>query len=591
MKIVLAAINSKYIHPNLAIRYLKKYAQQRGVFSISLAEYTINHRWPFILEELYRLKPDVLAFSCYIWNISYVRELVWAFKTVSPNTIIVLGGPEVSFDTAETLRTMPQADYVLASEGEEPFYRLLDCLEKGVAVDDIPSLTYRKNREIIINPLLPIMDMNDVPFPYDDLENLEDKILYYESSRGCPFRCSYCLSSVDKQVRELPLERVYQELQFFLDRNVRQVKFVDRTFNCTADRALAIWTYLRDHDNGITNFHFEITANLLNDEQLALLKTVRPGQFQFEIGVQSANPQTLTAIHRNVNVDKLLSIAQKIDSYGNIHQHLDLIAGLPYEDLASFGRSFDRVFSMRPQQLQLGFLKVLKGSLIFDEIDEFGVVYQQSAPYEVLYTRWLSFDDVLILRQVEEMVELYYNSGRYRHIIDQIMRFFTSPFLFFRQLGGYFQSKGLRLENHTKERLYEILREFSLDLGLPFGQEEEQLCLFDICLHEKPRKLPCFLDESANAARRREIAAFFTPENIEKFLPEYCGEDPKRVAKLAHIQVFARDVSGDEHTVQETALLFNYRRRDLLGNASWQKVTLPNTTTLPFNEKMPATLA
>ena len=404
MKFLLVALNAKYIHSNPAVYSLRSYVGEALQKHVEIAEYTINHSFGEVLADIYKRKPDVIGFSCYIWNISMILELIPEVSKLLPEVPIWLGGPEVSFDATQLLAKYPMVTGVMIGEGEETFRELLEYYTQGQdgSLQGISGLClpegYTAPRELT--------DISTLPFLYQDLENFQNRIIYYESSRGCPFRCSYCLSSIDKKVRLRDLEIVKQELQFFLDHKVKQVKFVDRTFNCNHVHAMEIWQYLSEHDNGVTNFHFEIAADILKDAEIELLGKLRPGLVQLEIGVQSTNPRTLEAIHRSMNVEKLEEIVATIHAGRNVHQHLDLIAGLPFEDYDSFGASFNRVYAMAPQQLQLGFLKVLKGSEMHERAEEFGIHYLDKPPYEVLFTNWLSYEDVLKLNRVEEMVEL-----------------------------------------------------------------------------------------------------------------------------------------------------------------------------------------
>ena len=403
----------KYIHSNLAVYSLKAYAKKYQD-QIGLAEYTINQNPDDILKGIYRDHPEVLCISCYIWNISYVRNLIREVHKVLPDTAIWLGGPEVSYDAGKVLEEHPEVTGVMKGEGEVTFLELAGFYLEGISeLAKIEGITYREGDQIQENPWRGITDLSTIPFVYKDLKKFENRIIYYESSRGCPFSCGYCLSSIDKKLRFRDLELVKEELQFFLDHNVPQVKFVDRTFNCKHDHAMAIWKYLIAHDNGITNFHFEVAADLLNEEEIALIRTMRPGMIQLEIGVQSTNPDTIREIHRKMDFAQVSEVVTRVQEGHNVHQHLDLIAGLPYEDYDSFGKSFCDVYQLRPQQLQLGFLKVLKGSFMYQAAPEYGCVCQSREPYEVLYTRWLPYDDVLRLKLVEEMVEVYYNSNQF----------------------------------------------------------------------------------------------------------------------------------------------------------------------------------
>ena len=428
MKVLLGAVNAKYIHSNLAVYSLKAYAEDPAV---EIGEYTINQQKDDILMDIYKRKPDILCLSCYIWNLDYIEEIVLEIGKLRPDMPIWLGGPEVSYDAKEVLRRLPCVKGVMKGEGEKTFKELCqiyrnECEENvDKQLKSVMGITFRMGkREIIDNPWRPIMDLSEVPFVYDHMEDFEHKIIYYETSRGCPFSCSYCLSSVDKRLRFRDIELVKKELQFFLDHKVPQVKFVDRTFNCKHEHSIAIWKYIMEHDNGITNFHFEIAADILNEEELELLEQMRPGLVQLEIGVQSTNPKTIKEIHRVMDFKKVSRIVRRIQDKGNVHEHLDLIAGLPYEDVESFAHSFDDVYALEPEQLQLGFLKVLKGSYMEEKKDDYGLVYKGQPPYEVLYTKWLPYEDTLRLKGIEEMVETYYNSRQFCYTLPYLIQCF-----------------------------------------------------------------------------------------------------------------------------------------------------------------------
>ena len=570
MNALLLAINSKYIHTNLAVRYLKEYSRQQGIEGVDFVEYTINQHLPDIIDEVYRLRPQVLLLSCYIWNVDMMMDLAADYKQLCPETLIVAGGPEVSYSSRQILEENPAIDMILSGEGEKPFVQLMQHLNGECSIEEVRSLTYRCAGEIIENPWEEEIDLAELPFAYMDLPDLQHKIVYFESIRGCPFRCSYCLSSIIKTVRYMPLEQACSYLQIFLDAKVPQVKFVDRTFNCKKEHAMGIWKYLVEHDNGVTNFHFELTAHLIDDEMIAFLSTVRQGLFQFEIGVQSTNEDTIKEIRRATSTDKLLDICRRIDASKNIHLHLDLIAGLPHEGLDSFGRSFDRVMSIRPQQMQLGFLKILKGSYMAQMAESYGMIWSKKAPFQVYRTNWISYDEMLVLKAMEDMVETYYNSGLYDTAIKFCLDREVSDFAFFRDFGQFWRAHDFHKKNQSPEEKITILRDFFLSRRkenkelLPVF---EQLCLYDICRHSRPKKLPDWLSISKNLEYRLEINSFFDlPETIPTLLPEYADEpEPKKVQKMAHLQVF----SCDPHSLEakETAILFNYRAPDLLGNA------------------------
>lgn len=539
MKILLAASNAKYIHSNLAVYDLRAFASEYKEH-ILLGEYTINQTKDEILKEIYRSGAEVVCFSCYIWNISFVRELIFDLKKILPGTAFWVGGPEVSFDAENFLKEMPQVTGVMVGEGEETFLELARYyIEKKGTLADIRGIAFRENGEIFHNGWREVMDLSRVPFAYEQTEDFANRIIYYESSRGCPFSCSYCLSSIDKKLRFRNLELVKKELQFFLDKKVPQVKFVDRTFNCKHDHAMEIWKYILEHDNGVTNFHFEISADLLREEALELMSRMRPGLIQLEIGVQSTNPDTIRAIHRNMDLKKLEASVARVKSFGNIHQHLDLIAGLPCEDYESFRRSFEQVYRMKPDQLQLGFLKVLKGSSMYHEAQKYEILYKEKEPYEVLSTAWLSYEDILKLKMVESMVEVYYNSGQFRKTLSWIETFYQEMFSFYESLGAYYEEKGYEEISHSRLRRYEILLEFLKEkTQLPVNTASQHM-VYDLYLREKLKKRPVFaMDQKPYEASVR---------NYRK---------ANKIPKTAHIEVF-----GDG-----SAVLFDYEARDPLTN-------------------------
>ena len=658
MKLLLTAINAKYIHSNLAVYSLRASAlaalgraeargREGGLLApaaagapasdgalapdgasaadpasplpveIALAEFTINHRTEDILREIYLRKPDVLLFSCYIWNIVYVRELAENCRKIMPEVPIWLGGPEVSYDAEAFLRENPAVDGILCGEGEETFCRLAeyygqlaeyggqygrdagrygrhDCQRSGqrsgqrpgqgqagaARLKEIPGLVYRepdRRREepgqpegkgsIQVNPPAPLPDLDALPFPYSDLADFENRIIYYESSRGCPFSCSYCLSSIEKSVRFRKPETVCRELQFFLDRRVPQVKFVDRTFNCRKSHAMAIWTYILEHDNGITNFHFEIEAELLCEEELELLSRMRPGLVQLEIGVQSANPKTLAAVRRRTDLDRLRETVLRIRRGRNIHQHLDLIAGLPFEDYESFGRSFDRVFAMEPEQLQLGFLKVLKGAAMYGDAARYGIVYKSQPPYEVLSTPWLSFSDLLRLKAIEEMVEIYYNSHQFGRTLERLVPAFPSPFAFFEELARYYEGRQ-EGQKSSRARKYELLLDFAAER---FPKEEaryRELLTIDYYLRERAKARPSFApDQSLHREELRKLL---------KELPRQVHVEAVSAGAAKALWKAPGGAAAEPDGEAEAAfLVFDYEKRDpLTGDALLTKVSL-----------------
>ncbi len=460
MKILLCAVNAKYIHSNLAVYSIRANAGEYKA-QVELGEYTINQYVEDILQDIYKKKPDLIAFSCYIWNIRQIRELVRELRKVLPGVPIWLGGPEASYDAKGLLENYPEVTGVLVGEGEESFYALCKYYDgKLDRLAEVPGIAYRENDRIIVKPFELIKDFSSLKFAYEDFADFEHKIIYYESSRGCPFSCSYCLSSIDKSVRFRDLELVKKELQIFMDAHVPQVKFVDRTFNCKASHAMEIWNYIYEHDNGVTNFHFEVAADLITEEELALFAKMRKGLIQLEIGVQSTNENTICEIRRKMDFEKVASLVTRVKNLGNIHQHLDLIAGLPEENYESFARSFDDVFALRPEQLQLGFLKVLKGSYMYDNRETYGLVYRSEPPYEVLSTNWVSYEEMIRLKSIEQMVELYYNSHQYDKTLEAVFEGEASAFGFFESLADDYRAKGYHLVNHSRKEKYYILKDF-----------------------------------------------------------------------------------------------------------------------------------
>ena len=540
MKILLVACNAKYIHSNLAVYDLQAYASDYADH-IVLKEYTINQQKDDIMRDIYMEHPDVVCVSCYIWNLSFVKELMADLIKILPGADFWAGGPEVSYDAEKFLTENSEFKGVMVGEGEETFKELAGYyVEKNPQdLKDMTGICYRDGDQIIHNGWRQIMDLSSIPFIYKDLSEFKNRIIYYESSRGCPFSCSYCLSSIDKKLRFRDTETVKKELQFFIDNKVPQVKFVDRTFNCKHDHAMAIWKYINEHDNGVTNFHFEISADLLREEELQEMSTMRPGLIQLEIGVQSTNPDTIKAIHRTMNFEKLKGIVDRIHSFGNIHQHLDLIAGLPYEDYDSFRHSFNDVYALKPQQLQLGFLKVLKGSHMMEMCREYGIVYKTQEPYEVLSTKWLDYDHVLKLKTVENMVEVYYNSGQFQNTLEYLEKFFPDAFSIYERLGSFYMEKGYGDVSHTRMRRYEILLEFLEDVPeISMDQVKDQM-VYDLYLRENLKSRPGFARDQKPF--ERQVWDFRKRE---------------KVAKNAHVEVFA----------DGTVLLFNYADRDPLTN-------------------------
>lgn len=609
MKFLLTAINAKYIHSNPGVYSLKMFAESQGAAEavqgdqdpredglpcapfVEIAEYTINNQMELILEDIYRRKPDMVGISCYIWNIAYVLDLVRDIHKVLPETDIWLGGPEVSYDAPQLLVREPEVFGVMKGEGEEMFAALLNCYRilgctvrqmqrlgrrsaptgsacgKDAAAEapdeactaefwyrmsQVAGLTYHgADGKLCDQPVRPVMDMSRIPFLYPSLKGFENRIVYYESSRGCPFSCSYCLSSIDKSVRFRDLKLVLPELDFFLEKKVPQVKFVDRTFNAKKSHAMAIWKHILEHDNGVTNFHFEITADLLDEEELDLISRMRPGLIQLEIGVQSTNPDTIKAIRRKMDLDRLRYVVERINAGKNVHQHLDLIAGLPFEDYDSFGRSFNDVYSMEPEQFQLGFLKVLKGSYMHEKVPDYDLQYRGKAPYEVLSTKWLPYSDVLRLKGVEDMVEVYYNSRQFMRTLKLFEQEFDGAFAMYEYMAGYYDEQHLTGLNHSRLARYEIFHDL-----ISRKVEQERMSMFEDALM-------CDLYLRENAKSRPSFALAQAPykEEIRHMVPEL-----RTLGTQVHAEVLR---SGE-------VLLFDYREKDRLNHNA--KVTVLGRT-------------
>ncbi|MBQ7954670.1 MAG: B12-binding domain-containing radical SAM protein [Lachnospiraceae bacterium] len=580
MKFLLTAVNAKYIHSNPAVYSLRGFVEEKKRAHVEIAEYTINHRLEDILGDIYRQKPDVVAFSCYIWNWEMIQDIILELNKILPEVPIWLGGPEVSFDAPQILERFPMVTGIMVGEGEQTFCELLEYYvnqgtsQKGLLnLQDIPGLVLHSGataeREMT--------RLSEIPFLYHDMAPFENRIIYYESSRGCPYRCSYCLSSIDKKLRLRDIEIVKKELQFFLEQKVPQVKFVDRTFNCDHNHAMAIWQYITDNDNGVTNFHFEISADILRADEIELLGKMRPGLVQLEIGVQTTNPQTLKEIRRNMDLEKLETNVAKIHEGGNIHQHLDLIAGLPYEDYESFKNSFNRVYRMKPQQLQLGFLKVLKGSYMHEKAEDYGLVYRSKPPYEVLYTNWLTYGDVLRLKKIEEMVELYYNSNQFTHTLPILEQAFESPFMLFEKLADFYEEKGYFVSSPARAYRYQVLLDFAVEKDASQEDLYKESLTYDMYLRENLKSRPGFAADLT--ARKDEIRSFYKAEEESRtYLPSYGQYDSKQLSKMTHLEVFRYPVwdSNVEADGQTYYVLFDYRERSpLTGEARTVLVELP----------------
>ena len=566
MKFLLVAVNAKYIHSNPAVYSLKRYAGEY-TDAVEIAEYTINNRMEDILEDIYRRKPDVIGFSCYIWNIGMVEKLMGGLHKLLPKLPVFLGGPEVTYDADKLLRKYPYLTGIFIGEGEATFAQVVKYYVKKnpESLKDIPGLMLRSGMTPERKPL----NLTDVPFLYDDMAPFTNRIIYYETQRGCPFRCSYCLSSIDKTVRFRDIEVVKKELAFFLEKKVKQVKFVDRTFNCNHDHAMAVWQYLYDHDNGVTNFHFEIAGDILREDEIALVAKMRPGLVQFEIGVQSTNTDTLREIRRVMDIEKLKQVVAALKAAHNVHIHLDLIAGLPYEDYDSFARSFDDVCAMEPEQLQLGFLKVLKGSYMAEMAESYGLVYTDYAPYEVLYTNWLSFMEICRLKRIEEMVEIYYNSGQFAHSLPvMIADFGQGAFAFYEALADFYEEQGFFVETPSRIYRYQALFSFAKTIHPERQELYKELLLFDLYVRENLKSRPDFAPDLHNL--QPVIHAFYKKEEAERrYLPHLSEIPAPQLSRMTHLEpfsysVWATDVSGVKRLPEQAFLLFDYDHRDPL---------------------------
>lgn len=552
MKFLLTAVNAKYIHSNPAIYSLRAYAGVTYEQHIELAEYTINHSLQSILTGIYEKKPDVIGFSCYIWNIRMIEELLEELPKIMPRVPIWVGGPEVTYRAAEFLEQHPSVQGVMVGEGEATFLEVLRYyLEEPISLSQIAGIVYRDEKgRIIQNEPRELTNLDRLPFLYHNLEPFTNRIIYYETGRGCPYRCSYCLSSIDKTVRLRSFSVVREELQFFLDHQVTQVKFVDRTFNCNRKHAMDIWQYLIEHDNGVTNFHFEIEADILSEEELALLAKARPGLFQMEIGVQTANPETLHEIRRTARLDRIEHAVAQLKRAGNIHVHLDLIAGLPFEDYESFGHSFDTVYAMEPEQLQLGFLKVLWGSYMQEKAKDYELKYLTTAPYEVLSTKWLSYGDVVRLKRVEEMVELYYNSNQFTTTLPLLEAFFARPFAMYQALADFYEDNGYFVTTPSRIYRYQVLLDFILSIapGEHLAYFKEALT-YDIYLRENAKSRPDF---APDLQEYKNVITDFYREEAEnhRFLPESSQYDARQLQRMTHLEVLQYPVFSKEKTAE-----------------------------------------
>ncbi|MCX7923188.1 MAG: B12-binding domain-containing radical SAM protein [Clostridia bacterium] len=572
MKTLIIALNSKFIHSSLAPWYLKaSCTNQCGL--VKVMEFTINDSLDSILADIYRERPDAAAFSCYIWNITHVMRLAETLKKILPDIKIILGGPEVSFDAEELLNSNPYIDYIIRGEGESNFKLILKHLIDGtIRLEDIGNLTYRKDGNVLSNSMCSLIENLDlIPSPYTDemLASLGNKIAYFESSRGCPFSCSYCISSTIDGVRYLSMDRVKEELIKLVNAGVKMVKFVDRTFNCNRARAKEIFKFIIDKlPHG--GFHFEAAADLFDDEIIDILSKAPPGLIQLEIGVQTTNTETHEAVGRKTSLDKVFGFVRKLKELGNIHLHLDLIAGLPLEDYSSFKKSFNDVYGLKPHQLQLGFLKMLKGSRVREEASIYQYRFREYPPYEVLCNKYISFDELLELKGVEEILERYFNSGRFTFSLEFMIKdFFASPFDFYYDFYLYNMNIGYLDRSISSRECYTVLYEY-LKTIVPADKMKilNELLKFDFLVSDKSNNLPEGVERLVCRDFNESCFSFLKNEdNIKCYLPGYEGVPAKQIFKQVHFEVFSYNVIEITYCnintqEQETAILFNYKNRD-----------------------------
>lgn len=533
MKILLTAINSKFIHSNLAVRYLKSFTSDLD-FNCQIREFSINDRDERILEEIIKEKPNVVCFSTYIWNIEVVTRLSELIKRVDENIEILYGGPEVSYDSFNILKDL-RGDYIIQGEGEETFREFAQYKIGQKDISTIRGLYYKNDGEVIFNGNRPLMNMDKIVFPYEADEDLDNKIVYYEASRGCPFNCKYCLSSTTHGVRFHNVERVKQELQFLIDKKVRLVKFVDRTFNCNFKFSVAIWEFLISQETD-TCFHFEISADILKPQELELLRKAPKDRFQFEVGVQTTNDDVLRSINRFVNFSDIEEKVHELLRIKNIKQHLDLIAGLPGENYESFRRSFNDVYSIEPEEIQLGFLKLLKGSSMREEADVWGMVYSPYPPYEIIKTKDVSYDELLELKKVEHMVDKYYNSQKFDLIIKFFENKFETPFDFYHSLGKFFEAKGLFNRNIGNSDYYKVFLEFNMEILNDDNTILTDIIKYNYLLFNKKRGLPSFLKTSIDKEEERRIKNSLRDEySFKEYYIDRLGIDMQEYIKEGKI--------------------------------------------------------
>ncbi|MBC8631398.1 B12-binding domain-containing radical SAM protein [[Eubacterium] tenue] len=570
MKILLTTLNSKFIHTNLAIRYLKQMVKDIEDINVDIREYTINNELDFILKDIYTNNYNVILFSTYIWNVNDIVKLCNNLKKVKPNIKIALGGPEVTYDSEEAMKKYDFIDYILYGEGELIFRDFTKYLMGDMKIEDVDGIVYRNNDFIITNKPMKLLENLDlIPSPYEELDKkeYENRIVYYETSRGCPFNCQYCLSSAIEGLRYFSIDRVKKDLKKLIDARVSQIKFIDRTFNANKKFAMEIMKFLMENDNGYTTYHFEVTAHLLTDDMLEFLKDCKEGLFQFEIGVQSTNEKVLDAVGRRDDFKKLSYVVQKIASFRNIHQHLDLIAGLPYEDYSSFENSFNDVFNLGIEHLQLGFLKMIKGTGIRNQADEHEFRYKDYPPYEVLYNKYISYNEILKLKDIEEILEIYFNSKNFvlsmRYIIHNHYK--ESPFKFFEDFATYFNDNGYFNASQGKNQLYKILVDFYTDKINIETELFKEIVKYDYISLGKTSNVPAFMDKVEVDDFKNRCHLFLQNEgNILKYIPRFENTPAKQIIKYVHFETFKYDILQLKKNItaklqpKESIILFVY---------------------------------
>lgn len=543
MKVLLTAVDSKFIHSNLAVRYLKNFTRDLD-YEVKIKEFTINDREGRILEEIIKEKPDIVAFSTYIWNVELISRIANLIKRVNSNIEILYGGPEVSFDSRTFLKNNV-GEYVIEGEGEKTYRDFILHKLGEVKLEDVKGLHYKIDDVVYSNEKRPLMSMDEIVFPYQEDEDLSNKIVYYEASRGCPFNCKYCLSSTSHGVRFLDIDRVLNDLMYFINKKVRLVKFVDRTFNCNSKFAMAIWEFLIKQDTN-TQFHFEISADILKPQEIELLSKAPKGRFRFEVGVQTTNDEVLRNINRFVNFSDIKEKVLEIEALRNIDQHLDLIAGLPGEDYKSFEKSFNDMYEIKPEEIQLGFLKLLKGSSMREDADKYGMEYSPYPPYEILKTNKISYEELLKLKKVEEMVDKYYNSQKFKLIIKYFENKFEKPFDFYYSLGMFFENQGYFNKNIGNAEYYKVFLDFNESVLKESNEHLKEIIRFNYLIFNKRRGLPEFLRSDMEKEEEKSIK--------EKLKEQYSFKE-------YHLEKFKIDIEkyieNEEIVAQNTYYLFN----------------------------------